>query len=445
MNYNGFVWWSKNKTEKGTNYYACSRKGCPATLTVTIDLQYRERGKHSTECLAEKMKKQKQNLLNEFQEEILKQTLNFYKTPSQIYLEVKEKMIKKSEDTNLPISFPSQNSIINQISKERKLHFPYDLIFMLTEPPFSLTDDGLIFWRGSNSIMIGNKKESFIIWTTDKLSGLLLQNSQSFFDGTFLIAPKPFKQLLVIMGFDSETETYYPCIYALLTGKQMELYVQCFEYIKNTLLQNKWNPKFITCDFERSLLTAICKVFPTSKLVGCYFHFKQALQRWCTKRGLMNESMKSSTGSLLLEIEVLTLIEPNLIIPTIKTLESKYPNQSLFWNYFKHTWLSIFPPNLWNIHFFKGIVQRTNNPLLMEFLQVIKEEDNKWRKKLDENRDSRSQKQLNIYPLDPNSLTYQWLEKVDLKLEFEYMLEEKFINWKPNFKFNSKINKRYRL
>ncbi|KAF0987250.1 hypothetical protein HZS_4401 [Henneguya salminicola] len=39
-------------------------------------------------------------------------------------------------------------------------------------------------------------------------------------------------------------------------------------------------PKYITTDFEKGLIKAINYEFPESKIIGCYFHFKQKLIKY---------------------------------------------------------------------------------------------------------------------------------------------------------------------
>ncbi|KAF0985351.1 hypothetical protein HZS_1266 [Henneguya salminicola] len=115
-----------------------------------------------------------------------------------------------------------------------------------------------------------------MIWAKNETVGLLRYNSPVFIDATFRSTPKGFSQCLVTMTFDLVIQTFVPCAYALMTGKLEHLYsVVLHEMI--FLLEFKWMPKYITTDLEKGLIKAINYEFAESKIIGCYFHFKQAL------------------------------------------------------------------------------------------------------------------------------------------------------------------------
>lgn len=45
------------------------------------------------------------------------------------------------------------------------------------------------------------------------------------------------------------------------------------------------DPLTISSDFEYGLIKAIKKVFPTSHVIGCFFHAMQAINRWAGING----------------------------------------------------------------------------------------------------------------------------------------------------------------
>jgi hypothetical protein len=45
-----------------------------------------------------------------------------------------------------------------------------------------------------------------------------------FIDGTFKVVPKPFKQLLIIIGLYRYTKVYFPASFILMSSKSMEAY-----------------------------------------------------------------------------------------------------------------------------------------------------------------------------------------------------------------------------
>ena len=70
--------------------------------------------------------------------------------------------------------------------------------------------------------------------------------------------------------------------------------------------------------FEKSLLNAVKYQFPNSKIVGCYFHFRQALQRKMTKLGVPKEVISVS----LAKLTELVGVSDTEIIQKTKDMES---------------------------------------------------------------------------------------------------------------------------
>jgi hypothetical protein len=61
-------------------------------------------------------------------------------------------------------------------------------------------------------------------------------------------------------------------VYALLPNKRQITYERFFRTILSAI---KTHPKSITIDYEMSILQAITKLFPNTRINGCYFHLIQ--------------------------------------------------------------------------------------------------------------------------------------------------------------------------
>uniref|UniRef100_A0A0K8V589 MULE transposase domain-containing protein n=1 Tax=Bactrocera latifrons TaxID=174628 RepID=A0A0K8V589_BACLA len=90
-------------------------------------------------------------------------------------------------------------------------------------------------------------------------------------DATFNVIPvsKQFKQLLIIHIILADHA--HPFIYALMSKKSQETYTHLFQYIKLNILD--LHPHTVVSGFEISMRNAFKIVFPTSKMVGFWFHF----------------------------------------------------------------------------------------------------------------------------------------------------------------------------
>ena len=113
---------------------------------------------------------------------------------------------------------------------------------------------------------------------------------------------------------------------------------------------------------------------PETPIVGCFFHWKQAV-----RRQLLKLHFDTSTVQRLMApgiVDVLTVIPPREIetyrLPFIRAQfhaddAQAHSKLELFFQYFKRTWMSQFYPTDWNISMFRAnrafIAHRTNNPL----------------------------------------------------------------------------------
>jgi hypothetical protein len=186
----------------------------------------------------------------------------------------------------------------------------------------------------------------------------------TFIDCTFNCCPKGFYQCMIIMVYDPSTNMYVPVFFVLLQTKKQLAYWHAISQC------------IATCDFERGLINAVQDHFPDNPLVGCEFHWKQAI-----RRKLLDLRIPKDIISRLVDPEgllnILTVIPINEIeckgIPYIRAHfdEGGHTDKfDVFWNYFANQWMNMCDPNCWNIN---GIIDgetaegrminRTNNPL----------------------------------------------------------------------------------
>ncbi|KAF0989689.1 hypothetical protein HZS_2038 [Henneguya salminicola] len=122
-------------------------------------------------------------------------------------------------------------------------------------------------------------------------------------------------------------------------------------------------PKYITMYFELGMIRAINPKFPESRIIGCYFHFKQAINKKLPKLKISNQD----APTILEKIELLTLVsinEMDIAINFIKSLTSNNLNLN----------------NSGNIFSQHGLIGRMNDHFLNShsniciFVEVIRNE-----------------------------------------------------------------------
>jgi len=96
-------------------------------------------------------------------------------------------------------------------------------------------------------------------------------------DGTSEVCPPQYTQLFTIHGVVEGLVV--PLVYALLPNKCRTSYYNLLSLIRDSIVNMSliFDPDVIVTDFEASTLEALKQHFPRARLVGCYFHFCQAL------------------------------------------------------------------------------------------------------------------------------------------------------------------------
>lgn len=355
--------YAKNGEKNGTVYYRCSKyeQKCRVRL-VKKGESITQKGVHI--CGKKVLSIGSSiNQINpkEYGEKFLAEKsaqLSLY--PNQIYQEFLLTMMEKF--VNVAYQMPSKSHIYSIIRQNRGLVGMNSLESVMT-PPLSLKRNGEPFFRRYWVGDIHGEQHKILLWSTNESLALMRYNSHTFIDGTFKITPHSFYQCVIVMIYDCGTELYVPCAFGLVTGKNEHIYCELFHQLI-MLMEYSWMPRVITTDFEQALISAIKQEFPESKISGCYFHLKQALQR-----KLKKYKVSGSNSIVILEkVELLTLVPAHEILSAIqyiKTLTTNEDNVNMFWLYFERTWLSRFPPNVWNTFDIpeSDFKNRTNNAL----------------------------------------------------------------------------------
>jgi hypothetical protein len=223
-------------------------------------------------------------------------------------------------------------------------------------------------------ITLKNKVSHIIGWGHNDLIHILKTGPKYIFvDCTFKCAPVKFVQCMVIMIYEPATELYIPIFYILLPNKEEDTYrIALHHCIMHC--GYKFEGISFSCDFEIGLMNAIKKEFNNPPIIGCLFHWKQALRRKLLVNGIPRNviTLLMDKKGLINLLTVIPIAEiENKGIPYIRSnfnegVYSKHFDK--FWSYFTHTWLGIYPPCDWNIHGIlrfnsNTIINRTNNPL----------------------------------------------------------------------------------
>ncbi|KAH9093759.1 hypothetical protein Ae201684P_016381 [Aphanomyces euteiches] len=316
------------------------------------------------------------------------------KSPEQIWETVRTQFYNQDK---VIVHGLSKIQVVKRVHRARASHFGLSVHGRVEVPPLTNVHS-----------KPEDKIDRLVGWAHPQLITLLrYDNITLFLDGTFRCTPNGFTQCIVLMVFDCGTKLYVPVFYVLSTSKSYDAYWNALQYVNDTSGESL-KPKEIVCDFEKSLVNAVCDRFSGVEVMGCFFHFKQACQRHMIKYRIPPGEVKIAMSSGVLDM--LNVIEPDKVEKQgIKWVRRKikescdegglgYSKQkwSRFWKYFVKTWIHLYPPHLWTVHGVRmDAVARTNNPLerfnrelnssfgtphpsLPRFVQVIEEISRKY-------------------------------------------------------------------
>ena len=360
-------------------------------------------------------------------------------------------MLREAQESHPTFKGASNTKIINRIKNSRTKYNGNDVFRTIEMSHLSKMKNSNQFFLQFNIAYPNEhtegKMERIIGFGNPALFRIFGGNSKIFIDGTFKVCPKPFYQCLIIMVFDEQTDVFVPVFYVLLTSKNTQIYRHALHWIRSSV-DHKMQPLTITCDFEKALHSAIKTEFPSARINGCLFHWKQAIRKKLKdlrfeESSVVDRFMHRST------LETLTIIPPNEIeefgIPFVRDIidenlgENDLKKIDLFWQYFDKFWMESASWICgWNVNHqnleYKKNLMRTNNglerynrtlreifknstPSLVGFVETIEKESRSQAEKLENIRkglvvSQKRKRNTEIHPSEYNSPCLHYMEFV---------------------------------
>jgi hypothetical protein len=287
----GFEYTYKD-THCGRFRYRCShyRMGCKAALSISHASGEITMMNHEHSCTPVVVNQSlgnsaPVNVSSEYIDEAIRVSLSQQGvTASRVWSTV-DQMIT-ARHSAMPIVKPTKRAVIAAISRVRREQGSGDLFEKIYRPQYYYLTEHckrrflqIVMKYPLPSDSLSSQPHQLLLWSHPELLVMLRRESTKLFiDGTFYCVPKPFIQCVIILLYDAETDLFMPVSFALVDSKAQWTYWHLLHFLF-VFTECKLDPKSVTCDFEVALFKAIREQFPTTNIIGCKFHFKQAIRR----------------------------------------------------------------------------------------------------------------------------------------------------------------------
>lgn len=208
---------------------------------------------------------------------------------------------------------------------------------------FLLHDDG--FGREDRIVLFAAKRSLIRVLSTARywcvsISISILFTFSSFFrmgDGTFDCVPKLFCQLYTIHALEEKQSL--PIVYALLPNKEAATYVRMFTLLIDSC--GSAHPDYFISDYESGIIAAVKVALPSTRHLGCFYHFKAALIKNISAKKLQQQFADPTLAHQMRKCAALAFL------PTIELVErgwasivaSSSQEIELFLEYFESQWI----------------------------------------------------------------------------------------------------------
>lgn len=384
----GYKWIIKNKRLDKTQGYSCSShrvsvrcpEGCKATLSWGWPTDViTTKGMHT--CRVQGTVKIAEagevvDVRDEMNKECDKRAIEqLTKSAKDIAKEIMSEYRDKYAEAAVKLC--DLNALESRVHRERRKHHKHDRDVIMEHPVISIqANDARHFVKFNVQLEDPDGVMHTFIGFADP--DLLLIPKHGFpmpyyIDCTYKSCPNGFVQCLIIMVYSQATGMYVPLWYILLDGASEWVYSTAIQLVQIKCgPQGEIKPSTVTTDFEKGLIKAIKKIFPSAEVVGCLFHFFQALMRYWKDECRLPKNL----GSLMIYISrLLTVVDPLEIENAIaycraKLNEDLYPaftaQFNKYWQYFLKTWVKEYKPVVWNVHRFVNRAEALNEKDTME-------------------------------------------------------------------------------
>ena len=265
--------------------------------------------------------------------------------------------------TKIKYLFPNTDLIPKKIIHNAISHWRWKIMPLMNEKAMSISVEHIKtlrktpFGRGSSFWMVDGRPKHFLYMYSDFQMQVANEVKDDpflhlFIDGTFKWWPRLWSQLLNVWVLHRKKNQYIPIAHILMQTETYEGYFKVINWIKDTF---GLTPKFITTDFEISLMRATKEILADSQIVPWFFHFAKCLWNNAGKCGLKKNKLLVLTKQLIFSLKGLAFRPPNKVYRRFEFIKNKFLDKGnwfkQFLEYFESTWMDgTFQIKDWNYY-----------------------------------------------------------------------------------------------
>ncbi|KAL8610282.1 hypothetical protein ACOMHN_062014 [Nucella lapillus] len=273
-----------------------------------------------------------------------------------IYNQVLEENLREHPDQadSLVSSVPTFQSCRSSLHRARKTQepaLPKTRSEIVIPEDCTVTADGRLFLQTQDG-----EDNKILIFATDNAVARICSSESVFMIGTFYTCPRLFYQL-----FSIHVECngqLFPMMFTFLPDKSQLTYQRLFRLMKAraAVMGLEFAPSKVRTDFEQAIIMSVRLEFPRARVVGCLFHFCQALwKKVKALGGVVQYKEDEETRKYIRRCAALAFVPIERLDEAWLEIQAGVEDEPLttaFSDYFVTTWLddvdSRFPRSVWN-------------------------------------------------------------------------------------------------
>ncbi|XP_046686325.1 uncharacterized protein LOC124371996, partial [Homalodisca vitripennis] len=215
--------------------------------------------------------------------------------------------------------------------------------------------------------VVGGEAEGWTaaIYVSPRLRTALVNTQRLHIDGTFKVLPEQLHAYQLVTIHGEFLNHLFPVAFVLMTRKTQDSYQGVFVFLKQLIPD--WNPQVILTDFELAMSNAAQLVWPNARVVGCFFHFAQAIYRMHRQLRLQHivdtNVQAAKTLQMLMSLALLPAERIALglrVITHYAVLHGLAARFRILLRYMENFWMRMVGANRFSVF---GEPHRTNNAL----------------------------------------------------------------------------------